>query len=427
MKKTIYILFLLLCTTSVLVGQPPIPAPAQDDPIAIVGGTAHLGNGEVIENALITFADGKITRVDQANAKVDLSDHRQVSAEGKHIYPGFIAPNTQLGLIEIGAVRATRDDREIGGLNPNARAIIAYNTDSHVTPTVRARGVLYAQVVPDGGRLSGQSSVVQLDAWNWEDAAVKTDDGHHLRWPRRRTYSWRQGTWTENKNYGKDVQAVEDFLLQAKAYCEADNTERNLRLSAACGLFNGEQTLFVHANLAADIQQAVLMAKTFGVNMVLVGGAESYIVADMLADYNVPVIYGPTHDLPNTLDTDVDQTFKTPAALHAAGVEFCLSNDGFWQQRNLPFQAGSAVAYGLPYEAAIEALTLGTARILGIDDQVGSLEEGKHASLIVTSGDALDMRTNQVEHAFISGREISLDNKQDQLYRRFKTKYERQK
>ena len=427
MKKTIYILFLLLCTTSVLVGQPPIPAPAQDDPIAIVGGTAHLGNGEVIENALITFADGKITRVDQANAKVDLSDHRQVSAEGKHIYPGFIAPNTQLGLIEIGAVRATRDDREIGGLNPNARAIIAYNTDSHVTPTVRARGVLYAQVVPDGGRLSGQSSVVQLDAWNWEDAAVKTDDGHHLRWPRRRTYSWRQGTWTENKNYGKDVQAVEDFLLQAKAYCEADNTERNLRLSAACGLFNGEQTLFVHANLAADIQQAVLMAKTFGVNMVLVGGAESYIVADMLADYNVPVIYGPTHDLPNTLDTDVDQTFKTPAALHAAGVEFCLSNDGFWQQRNLPFQAGSAVAYGLPYEAAIEALTLGTARILGIDDQVGSLEEGKHASLIITSGDALDMRTNQVEHAFISGREISLDNKQDQLYRRFKTKYERQK
>lgn len=426
MKQTIYILFLTLGASTLLLGQPPIPAPAQDGPIAIVGGTAHLGNGEVIENALITFEDGKITRVDQATAKVDISDHRQVNAEGKHIYPGFIAPNTTLGIVEISAVRATRDIAEVGSLNPNARSIIAYNTDSHVTPTVRARGVLYAQIVPEGGRLSGQSSVVQLDAWNWEDAAVKTDDGHHLRWPRRRTYNWRQGKWSANKNYGKDVEAVEDFLLQAKAYCEADNTKRNLRLASACGLFNGEQKLFVHANLAPDIQQAVLIAKTFGVDMVLVGGAESYLIADMLAEYEVPVIYGPTHDLPNTLDSDVDQTFKTPAALHEAGVEFCLSNEGFWQQRNLPFQAGSAVGYGLAYEAAVEALTLSTARILGIDELVGSLEEGKHASLIITSGDALDMRTNQVEHAFISGREISLDNKQDQLYRRFKTKYERQ-
>ncbi|MEL7427962.1 MAG: hypothetical protein AAFN81_33555, partial [Bacteroidota bacterium] len=153
MKQTIYILLLTLCTSSLLLGQPPIPAPAQDGPIAIVGGTAHLGNGEVIENALITFEDGKITRVDQATAKVDLSDHRQVNAEGKHIYPGFIAPNTTLGIVEISAVRATRDIAEVGSLNPNARSIIAYNTDSHVTPTVRARGVLYAQVVPEGGRL----------------------------------------------------------------------------------------------------------------------------------------------------------------------------------------------------------------------------------------------------------------------------------
>lgn len=427
MKQFLYIFFLTCWASSIAFGQPPVPAPAQDGPIAIIGGTAHLGNGEVIENALITFDEGKITRVDRADAKVDLSDHRQVNAAGKHIYPGFIAPNTQLGIVEISAVRATRDDAEVGALNPNARTIIAYSTDSQVTPTVRARGVLYAQIVPEGGRLSGQSSVVQLDAWNWEDAGVSVDDGHHLRWPRRRSYSWREGRWTDNKDYQKDVDEVEEFLRQAQAYCQSDADERNLRLDAACGLFKGEQRLFVHANLAADIQQAILLAKTFDVQMVLVGGAESYLVAEMLAEYEVPVIIGPTHDLPGTLDSDVDQAFKTPAMLHAAGVDFCISNEGFWQQRNLPFQAGSAVAYGLPYEAAVEALTLGTARILGIDKTVGSLEEGKAASLIITVGDALDMRTNTVEHAFISGREISLDNKQDQLYRRFQTKYQRQK
>ncbi|WP_020538335.1 amidohydrolase family protein [Lewinella cohaerens] len=424
--KHIFLLFATLLS-SLLMAQPPVPGAVQAKPIAIVGGTAHLGNGEVIENALVTFDQGKITRVDRASAKVDLSDHEVVDGTGKHIYPGLIAPNTQLGIVEIAAVSATRDNAETGYLNPNARSLVAYNTDSQVTPTVRSRGVLFAQVTPQGGALSGQSSIVQLDAWNWEDAAVLADDGHHLNWPRRRSYSWRQGTWTKNERYAEQVQSVEDFLRQAQAYCAGADREPNLRLASACGLFNGKQRLFVHANLAKDIEQAILLGKKFDLDLVIVGGEESYLVTELLREYKVPVVLGPTHALPGTLDSDVDQPFKTPAALHEAGVQFCLSNEGFWQQRNLPFQAGTAVAYGLPYEKAIQALTLDAASILGVADRIGSLEVGKDASLIITSGDVLDMRTSVVEHAFIDGRKVDLDNKQDQLYRRFQTKYQRQK
>lgn len=423
-----YIFLTTLTLTSLwLFAQPPVPGPPQEKPIAIIGATAHLGNGEVIENALIAFADGKITRVEQAQDGMDLDQFELIVAQGKHVYPGFIAANSQLGIVEISAVSATRDNNETGYLNPNARALVAYSTDSQVTPTVRARGVLYTQVTPQGGLLSGQSSIVHLDAWNWEDAAIMADDGHHLNWPRRRSYSWREGSWSKNERYGQEVRGIKEFLQQAHAYCASDDSEPNLRLASACGLFNGEQRLFVHVDMAKDIEQAIILSKELDVDIVIVGGAESYLVTDLLKQYEVPVIVGSTHALPTTLDSDVDQPFKTPAALHEAGVQFCLSHEGFWQQRNLPFQAGTAVAYGLPYEKAVQALTLDAATILGVADQIGSLTVGKEASLFISTGDALDMRSSVVEQAFISGRSVDLDNKQAELYRRFQTKYQRQK
>jgi imidazolonepropionase-like amidohydrolase len=291
---------------------------------------------------------------------------------------------------------------------------------------VRSRGVLYAQVAPTGGFVSGSSSVVKLDAWNWEDATIHTDEGMHVNWPRRRSYSWRAGGWSTNKNFTEQVQQIKDYFTEAKAYCSGDHEEKNLRLAAACGLFTGEQRLYLHVDQAADIEQAVMLGKSLAVAVVIVGGAESYLLTDLLKEAKVSVILGPTHALPNTADSDVNQMFKTPAMLHEAGVQFCLSNEGYWQQRNLPYQAGSAVAYGLPYEQAIQAITLDAARILGVDDQIGSLEVGKSASLILTEGDVLDMRSSQVVKAFIDGRDIDLDNKQEVLYRKFKTKYDRQ-
>jgi imidazolonepropionase-like amidohydrolase len=416
---------LFLLTLGFSWAQSPVPGPAQSQPIAIIGATAHLGNGELIENALITFAEGKITSVGSANEPRELEGYQRIDASGKEVYPGLIAPNTSLGLVEINAVRSTRDFNEAGSLNPNARAIIAYNTDSQVTPTVRSRGVLYAQTTPSGGLISGTSSIVQLDAWNWEDAAVRMDEGIHVNLPRRRSYNWRAGEWTSNKNYAKELEDLRSFFEQARAHCATANPDANLRLSAMCGLFNGQQQLYIHANTAQDILQAIALANSFDLPLVVVGGAQSYLLTDVLKAKDVAVILGPTHELPSTLDEDIDQAFRTPAILHEAGVRFCLSNGGHWQQRNLPFIAGSAIAYGLPYEAAGQAVTHNAAEILGFADQAGSLEVGKAATLIISSGDVFDMCSSQIEQAFIDGRRVDLDNKQAQLYRKFKTKYER--
>lgn len=425
--RNIFILC-ILCCSSLLVAQTPIPAPAQEMPIYIVGATAHLGNGQVIENSIIAFEKGKITlvRTPETLPQVNLSRYQIIDAKGKHVYPGFIAPNTQLGLVEISAVRATVDSREIGELNPNTRAIIAYDTDSEVPPTVRAQGILLAEITPEGGLLSGQSSVVQLDAWNWEDAAVKTDIGLHLNWPALFSFSWRQGGWSKNDSYDQQIQTIEAYLTEARAYCNNPQpAEKNMKLDAACGLFKGSKKLFIHADEAKAMTAGVLLAIQHQVNPVIVGGREAASITDFLKQHQVPVILGNVHALPGRDDSDVDEPYKLAAQLHKAGIPFCFSMEGYWQQRNLAFQAGHAVGFGLPYEEAVKGLTLSTAQILGIDKTTGSIEEGKDATLFICEGDALDMRTSIVTQAFINGRSISLDHKQKELYRKYSTKYQR--
>lgn len=427
MKHT-SLLFIALFTAIALTAQPPTPAPPQEMPVYIVGATAHLGNGQVLENSIIAFENGKITlvRTPENLGQVNLSRYQIIDAKGKHVYPGFIAPNTQLGLVEIGAVRATVDTRETGALNPNVRSIIAYDTDSEVPATVRAQGVLLAQVTPQGGLLSGQSSVVQLDAWNWEDAAYKTDIGMHLNWPALFSFSWRDGGWSQNNNYNKEVQVIETFLSEAAAYCKNPKPEeRNLKLDAACSLFDGSSKLFIHAEEAKAITSGVQLAKRFGIAPVVVGGRDAGTLIDFLKENNVPVILSNIHALPARDDSDVDEPFKLPAQLQQAGILFAFSMDGFWQQRNLAFQAGHAVGYGLGYEHALSALTLNTAKILGIDATAGSLTEGKDATLFICEGDALDMRSSRLSMAFIKGRQISLEHRQKKLYDKYKTKYER--
>jgi len=424
-----YLGSLLLLLTFSLKGQNPVPAPAQSGAILIMGATAHLGNGAVIANSAIGFEGGKLTLVaDATTIRIDRTKYATVyDASGKHVYPGFIAPNCNLGLVEISAARATVDNAEIGQYNPNLRALIAYNTDSEVIPTVRSNGVLMAQVTPDGGTISGTSSVVQLDAWNWEDAAYSVDGGLHLNWPQMRSFGgWETGNPEIKKNdqYEKDVLSLRRFFEEALAYAQQPMPEvKNLRFEAMRGLFDQKTSLFINANNAKTIQESVLFAESFGLRKVLVGSSDTWLVADFLKAHQVPVILDKTQSLPSRTDEDVDQAFKTAALLHEKGVLFAFSNDGFWQQRNLPFQAGQAVGFGLPKEAAISALTLNTAKILGIDKTCGSLETGKDATLFISEGDALDMRTCQVTAAFIQGRTINLDNKHKQLYQRFEKKY----
>jgi imidazolonepropionase-like amidohydrolase len=416
----------LLCLFGQLWAQVPMPAPEQQFPTYIVNGTLHIGNGEVLENGIVAFENGKITIVatPETLGKVNLSRYQIIDAKGKHIYPGFIAPNSNLGLVEIGAVRPTRDNSETGYINPNIRSIIAYNTDSEVIPTIRSRGVLLAQITPEGGLVSGMSSIVHLDAWNWEDAAIVTDDGIHMNWPSTYSYNWRSRQISQNDRYGEQVDQIDQLMAEAKAYTNNKNlTETNLKFEAMRPLFSNNRQLFIHVNNAKSMTTAILLAKKYGVKAVIVGGSEAWMITDLLKENNVAVILSRTHRLPSQVDEDIDQPFKTPALLAEAEVLFCLQNEGNWQQRNLPFQAGHAVGFGLAYEKAVQSISLNTAKILGIDDKVGSIEVGKDATLFISTGDALDMRSSAIEQAFIEGRSIDLNNKQKGLYEKFKKKY----
>lgn len=408
--------------------QQPIPAQPQAKPILLLNGTAHLGNGRVIANSAIGFENGRLTLVaDATTIRLDKSKFEVIDCSGKQVYPGFIAPNTVLGLVEVEAIRATRDNSETGTLNPNVRSIISYNTDSKVTPTVRCNGILTAQVVPQGGLLSGLSSVVKLDAWNWEDAAYKMDDGVHLNWPNMVIAAGTpESEDAQRQAQEKDIQKLRALFSEAKAYAQSKPSEINLRLQALSGLFEqgaNKKRLFIHCNDAREIVSAVKFANEFALQMVLVGGADAWKVGDLLKTNNVPVILGRLHALPMREDEQTDQFYQLPARLEQAGVQYCLSVDGFWQVRNLPFMAGTAAAFGLSKEQALASITSNAAKILGLDEHLGTLEVDKDATLFVSTGDALDMRGNQLTAAFIQGRKIELNNIQTELNQRYRNKY----
>jgi imidazolonepropionase-like amidohydrolase len=434
MKKTILSLGGLLLGINLIYGQATIlPAKAQSKPVVITGGTIHIGNGQVINNGYITFDKGKITGVGEGAGPTGA--YEVVNATGKQIYPGFIAPMTTLGLVEVeSGARGTVDDEEAGDLNPHVRSIVAYNTDSKVIPTVRANGILLAQPTPAGGTISGTSSVVQLDAWNWEDATYKKDVAVHLNWPSTSVGGGRRrgaapvvaGVVQETpaERAQKLIDNITRLFLEAKGYSEGPKPAiANIRFEAMRGLFNGTKKLFVVADGAKQIMQAVAFGKQMGVSVVIVGGKESYLVTDILKENNVPVILRETQTLPDRNEDDVYLPYKLPKLLQDAGVMYGLTGIGFWRQRNLPFEAGEAVGYGLTKEQAVSMISLNNAKILGIDKTTGSIEAGKDANLFISTGDALDMIGLNVEAAFIQGRNINLDNLHKQLYRKFSEKY----
>ncbi|MBT8272067.1 MAG: amidohydrolase family protein [Flavobacteriaceae bacterium] len=407
------------------------PAPEQTEAYTIIGATAHIGNGEVIENSLIIIKDGKILAcVDALTSKMAMQGEI-IKAQGKHVYPGIIAPNSTLGLQEIGAVRATNDTREIGDMNPNIRSIIAYNAESKIVESMRPNGVLIGQITPRGGTISGSSSIVQFDAWNWEDAAIKTDEGIHMNWPNTFT----RGRWwlgedpglKPNKNYKKNVDKANMFVAESKAYLAGDRSTMNLKYEAMSGLFDGSKTLYVHVDDERGLRDAIDFKDKNGIaKMVIVGGYQAPKVAELLKQHDIPVLVQRTHTTPAIDDHDYDYTFKLPKLLVDAGVLVGLQNSGSMERanaRNLPFQAGTVAAYGMDKEEALKLITSNSAKILGIDDRLGTLEAGKDATFFVSEGDALDMRTNKLTHAFINGRAISLESHQTELWKRYADKY----
>ncbi|HEX6432398.1 MAG TPA: amidohydrolase family protein [Niastella sp.] len=434
MKKLIILIHCLTLLTAMQAQEDVYPAKANAGKIYLTNGTIHVGNGQVIENGTIEIDNGKIVQVG-ANITVPAGDAKIIDVKGKQVYPGMILPVTDLGLKEIAnGVRGSNDFQELGEYNNSIRSIVAYNTDSKIINTLKSNGILLAGITPQGGTISGSSSVVQLDAWNYEDAAYKMDNGIHLNMP---TFISRPSRFAifagipqpqtdPTKEALNKIDDIKALFRQAKAYLqETTHKETNLKYEALKGLFNKTQKLFVHANQVKQMLIAIDFVKEFGFDVVMVGASESFQIADLLKQYNIAVILSDEHALPSAEDDDVDQPFKTPAQLLKAGVLFALNDEhGESRYRNLPFNAGTAVAYGLTKEQALQAITLNSAKILGVDDKTGSLEAGKDANIVVSEGDILDMRTSIIIHAFIQGRAVSLENKQKQLYDRYKYKYE---
>ncbi len=430
-KKYLSIFALALLGLTASAQDNVYPAAKQKGVTVITHATVHVGNGTTLTDASVAFENGKITGVGNVVAPAGATI---IDGTGKHLYPGLILPSSDLGLREISAgVRGSNDFAEIGENNANIRSIVAYNTDSKIIGVLRENGILLAGVAPQGELIEGQASVVQLDAWNYEDAAYKMDNGLYINMPSLMARRGGRMAFMRPSPAGDPVKAAMDkietikaFFHDAKAYYqEKTHAANNLKLEAVRGLFEGKQKLFVRANEVKQILLAMDIAKTFGFKLVIVGGTEAYQIADLLAEHNVPVILDRQHALPSMEDDDVDQPYKTPAALQKAGVLFCL-NDTHDQSRfrNLAFNAGTAATYGLTKEQALSAVTLNPAKILGIDDKAGTIESGKDANLLVVNGDLLDMKSSVIGQAFIQGRNVSLDNKGKQLYERYKHKYQ---
>jgi imidazolonepropionase-like amidohydrolase len=410
--------------------QVPVPAAEQEEAILLKGGFAHLGNGRVIKNSLIAFDDGKITVVaDATTSKLDIVGYQVIDISGQHVYPGFILPNSQVGLQEVSAVRAMNDNDETGALNPNVRSLVAYNTDSELPATFRFNGILMAETTPTGGRISGTSSVMNMDGWNWQDAVHSADVGIHMNWPRKQTREFDFTTFTvktePNKEYDSQVAELKTLFDAAASYAGLSIKQRNLKLEAMQGLYDGSKALFVHTADPKEIIDGVNFAKDNGVErVVLVAGTDALMVKAFLKENKIPVVVQSVHSMPSRPGMDVDLPYRLPALLTDAGVMVSLSHTGMLSHaRDLPFYAGTAVAYGMDKEAALQTITSNTAEILGIDDKVGTLQEGKEATLFVSVGDALDIRTNKLTLAFIQGKTIVLDNKQQELYKRYSKKY----
>jgi imidazolonepropionase-like amidohydrolase len=409
-----------------------LPVAAFAQKTLFLGAVAHLGNGQKIESSAISMENGKFDFVvDATSIRINPNDFDTIiHVYNHHAYPTFISTNTTLGISEISAVRASNDFNETGNFKPHVRSLIAFNAESKIIPTIRTNGVLLAQVSPQGGTISGTSSVMKLDGWNWEDAAQKQDDGIHLNWP---SYFRQTGWWAEpgdivkTDNYTKKTMELKQYLIKAQAYYKSNSSKVDIEMEAMTGIFNGTKHVYIHANLKREMMDAVLMAQEFDLKtIVIVGAKEAHLISDFLSQNNVMVLLDRIHRLPRTQDEDVYLPYKQAALLDQAGIKFGFCYQGDMEamgQRNLPFSAGTAVAYGLDYEQAVSALSLNIAQMLGIDKEVGSLESGKEATFFISEGDALDMMGNKVVRAYIQGKSVDLDNHQKQLDRKYRKKY----
>ncbi len=386
----------------------------------------HTGLKTVVENGAVGVKNGMINYVGTtADAPTDY--HRTISKTGMDLYPGLIACHTTLGLTEIDAVRATNDFAETGEMNPNVRAISAYNAESDIVKTVRANGVLFAQIVPQGGVFGGTSSVVKLDGWNWEDAAYNIDEGIAMNWPN--IYK-RVGSRNDPRSYKPDEKYLDNlneittFFERSKAYAKSNYPlETDLRMEAMRGVFSGSKRLYVKAGFVKEIREVIAFKRRFDIpKLTIIGGEDAWMVTDLLNENGISVMIGRVDKLPRFSESPIDAPFTLAEKLAAANVKFCFDMDGdmeTMQNRNLPFNVGSAIGYGLDPKVALQAVTLNAAEILGIADRTGSIEVGKEANFVLSKGDIFDMRTSLIDSAYLLGKPVDLNTRQVDLYRKY--------
>lgn len=402
-------------------------------PVLYLGADIHTAAGNVIKNGAMAVKNGRIEWLAQASTiRIDSSAFEKiVRLNGKRIYPGFIVLNSTLGITEIDAVRATVDFNETGLLNPNVRTQIAFNAESEIIKTVRSNGVLMAQVAPQGGLASGFSSVMKLEGWNWEDATIQTDDALHIQWPHqlRQWQTSPDDTSKPDKYRQQRIRELYTLFEDARAYKinPQSNDVSNSKLNALSGIIEGKQALFIHASDQKSIREALQFFTYFAIKKpVLAEADESLLVLDLIKASKVKVVLGRSHRLPAFSESAIDEAYQLPYLLTKEGIEVSITNTGDMEAmgtRNLSYNAGTAKAYGLSDDEALKTITLNPARCVGIDKDFGSIEQGKWANFIVTSGDVFDMKSSKVEQAYFKGQAIDLNNKQKELYRKYEQKY----
>lgn len=404
---------------------PEIPGAPQAQPIALTGGVIHPVSGGDLRDMTLLFDKGKIIAIGK---DIPLPEGtQQIPLNGLHVYPSMIDADTQMGLVEIPSVRATRDLAEVGSINPNVKAQVAFNPDSELIPVTRSNGVLVVLTVPTGGLVSGTSAVMQLDGWSWEDMTVRADVAMHVQWP---FFSLDQpeSRRTALEELRKTLDMARAYQTASKAAGQGSGPapEFDVRMEALLPVLDGRIKVIAHADEIQQIQSAVSFAKEQGLQLIIEGGYDAPLCAELLKEQQVPVIVGGVHRLPLRRADPYDTAFTVPAKLHEAGVKYCISGkERTANTRNLPYHASTAAAYGLSPEEALKSVTLYPAEILGVSDRLGSLEAGKDATLIITTGDPLEI-SSQVTMAFVQGRQVDLNNRHKRLWEKYKEKYRRQ-
>lgn len=404
-----------------------VPAPEQSHPVVLVGGAIHPVEGPSIARGTISFAEGTITAL---GGDVPIPEGAErIDIEGLHVYPGLIACGTHLGLVEIDAVRATRDQSEVGDLNPNVRAEVSVNPESELVPVARANGIALALSEPAGGLVSGSSALLRLDGWTWEEMVVRAPVALHVRWPALAVEVPGEDEATRKNAAARaeKLTALRALFEDAAAYRAARATGSftvDLRCEALLPCLAAEVPVAFHAVDEREIHEALDFAREHALRAVIAGGRDAALVAERLRAERIPVIFGPVHALPGRTDDPYDTIFTTPARLRAAQVEFAIASFETSNMRNLPYHAATAAAYGLDREAALAAITLAPARILGVADRYGSLAAGKSATLIVTNGDPLEIPT-QVQMMWIDGRPVDLTSRHTDLYEKYRERLRR--